>query len=92
MRRFCWAASVSVLIAAFALTLGNDEVTATSAQDYLGQFTYFRGWNSKRRLYIVKTRDDGRVDDVLDEATQEFRCQMAIRNMNLSEEMRQWHP
>jgi hypothetical protein len=58
------------------------QVTAPSAEEYLGQYTFFRGWTTKRRVVIVKTNDT-EVDRLEDEAVYNYRCQLAIRNINL---------
>ena len=63
---------------------GVPEVTGTSGQDYLGQFTFFRSWITKRRIFIVRA-SNAEVDRVLAEAIHGYRCHLAIRNVNLSE-------
>ena len=57
---------------------------AENASEYLGQFTYFRGWKHKRRVFLVKG-DDAYVDRIYKEAVGPMRCDMAIRNVNLGE-------
>ena len=64
-------------------TDGTEEVNAESAQEYLGQYTFFRGWRNRRRLFLVRA-DDATVDRVRREAVYGFRCQLALRNINLS--------
>jgi len=56
-------------------------VNRESAGQYLGQFHY-RNWNDRRRLIIVKGDEDA-VRRTLDEATDNYRCELATRNINL---------
>ena len=44
----------------------------------------FRNWNERRRLIIVRG-DDDKVGRALSEATDNYRCELAVRNINLSE-------
>lgn len=42
----------------------------------------FRNWNDKRRLIIVRGDDDA-VRRTLSEAAENYRCELAVRNINL---------
>ncbi len=59
-------------------------VTALSGQEYLGRFTYFRGWSTRRRLFLVRA-SNREIDRVLREAVHNYRCELALRNINLGE-------
>ena len=63
-------------------SVDNNEVDASSAEEYLGSHTYFRSWVNKRRLFVIKTNDAG-VTKFQRSAIYGFRCQLAIRNVNL---------
>ena len=43
---------------------------------------YFRNWNDRRRLIIVRG-DDDTIRMTSDEATDNYRCELAVRNINL---------
>ena len=43
---------------------------------------YFRNWNDRRRLIIVRG-DDDTIRRTSDEATDNYRCELAVRNINL---------
>ncbi len=60
------------------------KVETTSATEYLGQYTYFRGWTNRRRMLIVKGDDDV-MNSTLERAVYEHRCDMAVRRVNLGE-------
>ena len=55
-----------------------------SADQYLDRFTYSRNWSGKKRL-IVSAGDDNQLDEILNEARDDYACQLALRNMVLSE-------
>merc|ERR1711992_235298 len=56
-------------------------INSESAGQYLGQFHY-GNWNDRRRLIIVRGDDDA-VTRTLNEATNNYRCQLAVRNINM---------
>merc|ERR1712241_1453702 len=56
-------------------------INRESAGQYLGQFHY-RNWNDRRRLIIVRG-DDDTIRRTLDEASDNYRCELAARNINL---------
>lgn len=57
-------------------------ITAPSAQEYLGQFQYFRTWTDKRRLIVVHGKDAD-LDRMLQDAIYQYRCDLATRNINI---------
>ncbi|XP_059095801.1 coiled-coil domain-containing protein 80-like [Tigriopus californicus] len=57
-------------------------ITAPSAQEYLGQFQYFRTWTDKRRLIVVHGKDAD-MDRMLQDAIYQYRCDLATRNINI---------
>ena len=79
---------VRYLLLSLSLTMDLDlgtgaVISSVSGQDFLGQFTYFRGWKDKRRLMVVRVRDS-EMDKVIQEATYGYRCELATRNVNIS--------
>ena len=73
---------LAILLAGWA-ALAKDINYIKIGQDYLGQYTYFRGWSTRRRLIVVKT-SDFKMDRILREAKLRYRCKLALRNVNLS--------
>ncbi|CAB4068839.1 unnamed protein product [Lepeophtheirus salmonis] len=57
-------------------------VSAPSAQEYLGRYQFYRGWSNKRRLLIVSGKDS-ELHEVRKSSSYGYRCEMAVRNMNL---------
>ena len=84
-----WSLFILLLLTLTSSTIINsqeaavdNEVDAVSAEEYLGSHTYFRSWVNKRRLFVIKTNDAG-VTKYQRSAIYGFRCQLAIRNVNL---------
>lgn len=74
------AICVFLLVAHVAQSCSMAENSESTGQ-YLGQFHY-RNWNDKRRLIIVRGDDDA-VRRTLSEAAENYRCELAVRNINL---------
>merc|ERR1712117_676376 len=70
-----------ILLAAHVAYSCSMAINSESARQYLGQFHY-RNWNERRRLIIVRG-DDDKVGRALSEATYNYRCELAVRHINL---------
>ncbi len=77
-----WCTWLALLAVAMAMAAQALVITSPSAQEYLGQFTHFRGWTTRRRLYVVKA-SDAELEQLQREAIYGYRCELAIRNVNL---------
>ena len=66
-------------------TTGEGEIINHHRLRFVDDFKVcFRNWNERRRLIIVRG-DDDKVGRALSEATDNYRCELAVRNINLSE-------